>query len=360
MAVEKNRFELSRTIPADVKREVRIACGFGCVICGNAICEYEHFDPVYADAKEHAAHGIALLCSNCHAKKTRNLLSAKTVASARSNPYCIRSGRSSFGLEVGSGEDCYVSVGRTKIVGVQRVLVIDDVDLIAIRPPEVAGGPPRICAKFYDQTGEMVAEIQDNEWFGNSSAFDIETRGPRVTIRSDTRQIDLVLKAEPPSGIVIEKINLNCGGKVVVGSTESGFSFRSACHEIVVPTRDIEVRHAPFGFRLRDDCVEVGSDVAVLVSRDGLPAVPTPGVIGAEGVKLEEVEVIGPFGKPVRAMRMTESATSGVHGVRFSISEGASGAAVANKPMAASQKQGRNERCACGSGRKHKHCCYGR
>lgn len=48
-----NKHGLSRTIPEPVKREVRQACGFGCVFCGHALVEYEHVDPLFADARLH-------------------------------------------------------------------------------------------------------------------------------------------------------------------------------------------------------------------------------------------------------------------------------------------------------------------
>ena len=48
----KNQHGLSRSIPEDVKQHVRQECGFGCVICGNIIIDYEHIDPGFAEARE--------------------------------------------------------------------------------------------------------------------------------------------------------------------------------------------------------------------------------------------------------------------------------------------------------------------
>ncbi|GAA3997406.1 hypothetical protein GCM10022211_03460 [Sphingomonas humi] len=74
-----NKHGLSRTIPADVKREVRQSCQFGCVRCRASLYQYDHFDPEYADATEHAADGIALLCPTCHDLKTKGVLTAARV-----------------------------------------------------------------------------------------------------------------------------------------------------------------------------------------------------------------------------------------------------------------------------------------
>ncbi len=88
----ENKYGLKRSIPAEVKREVRKRCGFGCVICGNGIDDYEHVDPPFKDAKEHDPNGIALLCPNCHAKKTRGFGSANIVCNALKKPFCFSKG----------------------------------------------------------------------------------------------------------------------------------------------------------------------------------------------------------------------------------------------------------------------------
>src|SRR4051812_43597484 len=82
----RNRYGLSRDIPSEVKRAVRQRCGFGCVICGSAIVEYEHIDPEFVRARNHEATGIALLCPTCHSRKTRNFLSRRRVIEAAANP----------------------------------------------------------------------------------------------------------------------------------------------------------------------------------------------------------------------------------------------------------------------------------
>ena len=72
---KKNKYDLNRDIPNLVKRQVRQSCGFGCVICGASIIDYEHVDPIFAEAKEHDPEKITLLCPQHHAKVTRGFLS---------------------------------------------------------------------------------------------------------------------------------------------------------------------------------------------------------------------------------------------------------------------------------------------
>lgn len=66
---EKNKYGLSRYVPSDVRRIVRQRCGFGCVICGLSLYDYEHFAPYFKDAKSHDPDGITLLCMQSNQKE---------------------------------------------------------------------------------------------------------------------------------------------------------------------------------------------------------------------------------------------------------------------------------------------------
>ena len=59
----------SRNIPLPVQREIRQRCGFGCVICGMPLYEYEHMEE-WAVVQRHVADEITLLCDQHHREKT--------------------------------------------------------------------------------------------------------------------------------------------------------------------------------------------------------------------------------------------------------------------------------------------------
>ncbi len=60
----------SRNIPLPIQREVRKRCGFGCVLCGLPLYEYEHMEE-WAQVKRHIADEITLLCDCFDPYKTR-------------------------------------------------------------------------------------------------------------------------------------------------------------------------------------------------------------------------------------------------------------------------------------------------
>lgn len=216
---ERNRFGLGRTIPSDVKREVRRRCGFGCVRCGLGFYDYEHFAPDFKDATKHDPAGITLLCMQCNQKRARGQLSAETVAQANTSPYCLQKGftREEWGF---GHHPIEVIFGGASFVDVASVIVINEYPLISILPPEDGSNFYRISALFSDRYGQPTLRIHENEWFAGAENWDVECVGPRITIRNGPNDISLVLRSDPPHRIVIEKLNMEFDGYTLKGDEE--------------------------------------------------------------------------------------------------------------------------------------------
>lgn len=115
-----NKHGLSRTIPEQIKREIRQQCGFGCVICGCAIYHYEHIDPVFAEAKEHEPSKMALLCGGCHDKVTRGYWSKNKVKRALEQPKCFEQNFSSAMFDV-DWENSEVILGCARFINTPNI-----------------------------------------------------------------------------------------------------------------------------------------------------------------------------------------------------------------------------------------------
>ena len=100
-------------IPLPMQRKVRQRCGFGCVICGLPLYEYDHIFG-WADTREHMAEEITLLCDKHHREKTSGLLPVEMVIEANSSPHNLRSGVSKpYDLHF-SGSECEISIGGNR------------------------------------------------------------------------------------------------------------------------------------------------------------------------------------------------------------------------------------------------------
>jgi hypothetical protein len=204
----KNKFGLLRNIPADISRYVRQRCGFGCVVCGDSIIQYEHIEPVFAEAKIHDMEKIALLCGGCHDKVTRGFLSKQGVLRALDNPKCKQEGFSRGVFDPAFTHPTIHIAGST-FKECWFPLTVDDNPVFSIEGPEASGGPFRLSATFYDEQEKIALQILRNEWQLSSGSWDVEATGGRIIVRSAPGKISLQLRFLPSQGIVVERLNMH-------------------------------------------------------------------------------------------------------------------------------------------------------
>ena len=105
----------SRNIPDPIQRIVRKRCGFGCVICGIPLYDYDHMEG-WAKVYRHVASEITLLCRMHHNEKTYGLLPLKDVIAANDAPFNLRQGVSKpYDLHF-SGKDVEVIMGGNRFL----------------------------------------------------------------------------------------------------------------------------------------------------------------------------------------------------------------------------------------------------
>ncbi|GAB3803422.1 hypothetical protein GCM10028819_33320 [Spirosoma humi] len=208
---QKNKYGLDRSIPLPVKRAVRQDCGFGCVICGLGIYEYEHVDPEFHEAKEHDPTKITLLCCQCHGKVTRKYWSKERVKAAMLDPFCKRKGFSHEFFDVGNGHP-FLRFGGVMLTNCPTPIEVDGKPLFKIEKPEEVGAPFRFSGTFCDSKGKLSLEIIENEWKAYSSNWDVEVTGTSMVIRERGRLIHLKLDVVPPDGLIVDRLNMNLNG----------------------------------------------------------------------------------------------------------------------------------------------------
>lgn len=206
-----NKHGLARTIPAAVKREVRQRCGFGCVVCGLGIIQYEHVDPEYNDSKEHEPDKIALLCQQCHAKVTTGFWSKEKIKQAMLDPACNKSGYTKEVFDFSGGHPV-LQFGGMSLSNCPIPIEVGGNPLFKIEPPEEAGGPFRLSGFFCDANGKDTLKIVENEWIASSDSWDVEVAGGAITIREAHRKIHLKLLVQPPNKLIVDRLDMNLDG----------------------------------------------------------------------------------------------------------------------------------------------------
>ncbi|WP_186143720.1 HNH endonuclease [Burkholderia gladioli] len=207
----ENRFGLPRRVPSNVKLAIRQRCGFGCVICGLAFYDYEHFAPDFADAQTHDPAGMTLLCPNCNQKRARKRLSAEAVAAANADPACFKRGFASELFDFSSGP-IEVKVAGATFHNCRNLIVINGVPILSVAPPDGPGRPVLLSGFFSNDKGKIVMRIHNNEFMLNSENWDVECVGAAIRIRNAKGDVALVVEMNPPDGMAITKINMQFKG----------------------------------------------------------------------------------------------------------------------------------------------------
>ena len=219
-------------IPSEIQREVRQRCGFGCVVCGLPIYEYEH-RLEWAEVKRHVADEITLLCRQHHGEKTHNLLPKENVIEANKNPYNKREGVSKSYMLHYSGDGVTVKLGDNifsytgMLEGYEFApLVIDGVPIIKFRRSQ-----NNLLLSFLacDENNKVFLEIVDNEIVFSAGQWDAEWVGQALTIRESHKKILLKLRFNPPNEIFVSKGRILRNGVELMVAEDYLFLTNSAC-----------------------------------------------------------------------------------------------------------------------------------
>ncbi|MFC0264784.1 HNH endonuclease [Fontibacter flavus] len=235
-----NKYGLSRHIPASVRRKVRKNSGFACVVCGSAICQYDHVDPEWTEAKTHNPKNITLLCGTCHDKKTRKILCVSTVKEAMKNPKSLESGLIKEYFDFGKTIPTIV-FGRQRFTNTLNLITIDNNRLIYIEK-RIENGLNRyfLNAKFFNTSDELLFEIEDNVWYAPTNVGDLEITGNRLIIKEDDDKIGLELQNIPDKEFIIKSLNMFYKG-YKLNSDQMQFSISTPSgKQVIAFSKDVE------------------------------------------------------------------------------------------------------------------------
>jgi hypothetical protein len=219
MSSELNKFGLSRNIPAPVRRTIRQQCGFGCVICANPICDYEHIDPEFKDARDHLPSKMCLLCGSCHGDVNRGITPKSEVKKRRGNPeaFNLKAVSRKFWINT---QEVKVKFGGATFIDPKNVLNINGTEILSIQPPEDFNGPPRISGQFFSTTGARILTLDNNIYTAPVDIWDIESKGSSLIFREARRKIVLSIKIVNGESIEVSRVSMAIGDVRVNASSE--------------------------------------------------------------------------------------------------------------------------------------------
>lgn len=198
----------NRNIPLPIQREIRQRCGFGCVICGMPLYEYEHMEE-WAKVKCHVADEITLLCDQHHREKTAGLLPKEVMRGANSDPYNLREGVSKpYNLHF-SGKTAEIEIGGNRFTcedhGYGTAMIPISVDGDPLLGLIMADDHLLLNLAIFDEFNALVLQIKNNQLYYSTEPWDIQLVGTKLTVRESHRKILIEIDFQPPHRVVINR-----------------------------------------------------------------------------------------------------------------------------------------------------------
>ena len=210
----------SRNIPWPIQREVRQRCGFGCVICGLPLYEYEHLEG-WANVQRHVAAEITLLCDKHHREKTGGLLPIEDVIAADRDPHNKRAGVSApYDLHY-SGDECEIVIGSNRFTaqagGDEGTLVIPImIDGTVLVGAVLSDNHVLLNLLWFDEANLPILQIHANQLIHSVDPWDIQLVGRKLIVRAAHGKISLDIEFQVPNRIVIQRGRLLLNGVELV------------------------------------------------------------------------------------------------------------------------------------------------
>jgi hypothetical protein len=152
----------SRHIPVEVRRQLRREAGFGCVICGDPLITYHHFDPPFDECGTHDPKGMVSLCGRHHARADRKgrdggLYSTAEMRSFKNNPH-------NCGVMKDQRLDPMPAtllglIGGIPAVGTDLILRVSGAPRLRVRSEQ---GRATIDTALITRLGEELALVEEN------------------------------------------------------------------------------------------------------------------------------------------------------------------------------------------------------
>ena len=215
-------------IPSAIKRNVRQRCGFGCVICGFPLCDYEHMEE-WSKVKRHKVEELTLLCTQHHREKTSKLLPAYIVKEANKSPFNLRNGISTPYNLFYEGNNAEVNIGGVGFIckddgnGAQMIpLITNNIPNISII---LSDGHYLLDINLFDKDNNPVLIISENALKYSVGVWDIEFVGRTLTMREGAYKIFIEIEFETPNKVNIKRGKIYCNGKILTVSENKGIVY---------------------------------------------------------------------------------------------------------------------------------------
>ena len=173
-------------ISDEMKKRLWMESSYGCAVCGSPIFAGFHTLSTEND-RRFVEDEMLPLCPTCLTNAETGKFSRDYLVGYKKNPYNSRSGNDTFMLE---GNTLVVNLGSTRFIDVNRILVINDFDLINVTKRE--NKSLILDVNFFDLANNFVGAIVNNDLVvDEKSKWCVDYKSHNLMIKNVQRNIFL-------------------------------------------------------------------------------------------------------------------------------------------------------------------------
>lgn len=206
---------MNRRPPASVRRELRQEANFGCSICGAPILQYHHIVP-FSEEQHHDPDRMIALCPNHHqqAGPQGAAISRERLYEEKRDPANRAITDYEFYFESGTPE---ITFGGSKfILEDANEMVLLEVDYLPLISMNYADGILSFDCFLYDSSNELIAGVDENEWWVDPRAvWDLQYSPNSFTVWHGRRDIGLSVEYDHDSDQISLRGNLYYNGEKI-------------------------------------------------------------------------------------------------------------------------------------------------
>ncbi|MFT3966712.1 MAG: hypothetical protein QM690_12615 [Sphingobium sp.] len=200
---------LSRPGDEGERRDVRHACGYGCVRCGATVYQYRTL------SGGSSLEDILLLCPPCAHALAGRPGTEQALRVMRERPVTRQRQFDRRKLPYGQDLPDLIVVPGIAMRQTPVPILFAGMPVLRLDPPEVPGGAVRIGIALGRAGEEPRPIILSNEWLPEDDGWTFERPGNRYVVTSRDRSAQIILAISTPQRLVLERLRTHGGGRML-------------------------------------------------------------------------------------------------------------------------------------------------
>ena len=213
--------------PIPIQNQLKKDTGYGCSICGCPLVEFVQISHSN-NTSGYLPENMIAICPNHNQKFSKHEVSSSQLFNFKANPHNKINANNSFAI---NSAELIVNTGKTKFVNTNRILSVDDFDLVTVRREDNLYLVLDI--NFFDAQNNLIGVVSENSWITDKRRdWNIDYEPRHLRVYNQTKRTSFEAKIEYGEIFITADMYYNGVGvnvtkeQILLGGTEEGIELK--------------------------------------------------------------------------------------------------------------------------------------